>query len=189
MLQACPSCGYSLRGLPAAHRCPECGLAYDEHSGMWRKKNNKSVVLCAIAVIFGSLYMAGMSGQIVTGVLRWASPGLTVIFSFLIIATTLFAWFFMVRRNFGLWRSGHVVASTCDTLIWCADTTGEHSVPWSNVSRVAVKPWPLGVVVFLKQEKAVVDIVGPFKNRDEAEQFVESASIYINGAKSAAGET
>ncbi len=156
---------------------------------MWRKKNRKGVVVCAIAAVFGSLYVAEMSSQIFVGVLRGINSSFAIVFSFLIIATTLFAWFFMVRRNFGLWRSGHVVASTCDTLIWCADTTGEHSVPWSNVSRVAVKPWPLGVVVFLKQEKAVVDIVGPFKNRDEAEQFVESASIYINGAKSAAGDT
>jgi len=153
---------------------------------MWRKKNRKGVVVCAIAAVFGSLYVAEMSSRILVGVLKWVSPSLALIVSFLIVATTLFAWFFMVRRNFGLWRSGHVVATVCDKLIWCADTTGEHSVLWSNVSRVAVKPSPLGVVVFLKQEKAVVDIVGPFKNRDEAEQFVESASFYIGAAKSIA---
>lgn len=27
----CPRCGYRLRGLPAAHICPECGLSYDPH--------------------------------------------------------------------------------------------------------------------------------------------------------------
>jgi hypothetical protein len=25
----CPKCGYDLAGLPTAHTCPECGLAYD----------------------------------------------------------------------------------------------------------------------------------------------------------------
>lgn len=31
-LKLCPVCRYSLEGLPRAHRCPECGLAYDEFS-------------------------------------------------------------------------------------------------------------------------------------------------------------
>lgn len=27
--QVCPACGYSLRGLPDSHDCPECSSAYD----------------------------------------------------------------------------------------------------------------------------------------------------------------
>jgi hypothetical protein len=34
-LSECPSCQYSLCGLPAPHRCPECGLAYDAHTFAW----------------------------------------------------------------------------------------------------------------------------------------------------------
>ena len=34
-LPFCPRCQYSLHGLPAAHRCPECGLEFDAESRMW----------------------------------------------------------------------------------------------------------------------------------------------------------
>jgi len=37
-LPFCPQCQYSLRGLPATHRCPECGLGFDAESLMWIAK-------------------------------------------------------------------------------------------------------------------------------------------------------
>ena len=33
LMEACPRCEYSLRTLPIAHQCPECGLAFDRR---WR---------------------------------------------------------------------------------------------------------------------------------------------------------
>lgn len=38
-LDRCPSCRYSLEGLPAAHRCPECGFLYDEQTRVWYAKS------------------------------------------------------------------------------------------------------------------------------------------------------
>jgi len=35
-LERCPRCDYDLQGLPQEHRCPECGLAYDTASRVWR---------------------------------------------------------------------------------------------------------------------------------------------------------
>ncbi len=36
-LTRCPVCRYDLRGLPAEHRCPECGMAYDSTVQIWRE--------------------------------------------------------------------------------------------------------------------------------------------------------
>lgn len=39
LMPACPTCGYLLRGLSVAHRCPECGLAFDRR---WRLYGGRS---------------------------------------------------------------------------------------------------------------------------------------------------
>ena len=36
MTTRCPVCRYDLRGLPAEHRCPECGLGIDDSMRTWR---------------------------------------------------------------------------------------------------------------------------------------------------------
>lgn len=37
-LSQCANCRYSLKGLPRTHRCPECGLHYDEWTRIWRPR-------------------------------------------------------------------------------------------------------------------------------------------------------
>ena len=42
----CSHCGYALDGLPAQHRCPECGLAYDRRqlAALWRAWIDRNIV-------------------------------------------------------------------------------------------------------------------------------------------------
>lgn len=55
-LDSCPVCNYSLRGLPARHRCPECGFEYDEHTRVWHPRScwrfaGFTFFCCALAIL------------------------------------------------------------------------------------------------------------------------------------------
>jgi hypothetical protein len=47
----CPVCRYDLTGLPAEHRCPECGFRYDETTYVWRMSVIPRWVLVLVAVL------------------------------------------------------------------------------------------------------------------------------------------
>jgi hypothetical protein len=61
-LDRCPVCNYSLRGLPAAHRCPECGLEYDEHSIIWYPPRRRRWYAAFFALVSLGITGAGMEG-------------------------------------------------------------------------------------------------------------------------------
>ena len=54
-LAKCPVCSYDLTGLPATHRCPECGFAYDQQTLVWRsgKAPRMWVLLGGVACVIG----------------------------------------------------------------------------------------------------------------------------------------
>lgn len=51
MLTTCPVCDYPLAGLPAAHRCPECGFEFDELTRAWRWTRPRWMVVMLIVVV------------------------------------------------------------------------------------------------------------------------------------------
>src|SRR5262245_51192294 len=42
LLQQCPICDYSLRGLPVEHRCPECGVEFNRQWEILEASNIQS---------------------------------------------------------------------------------------------------------------------------------------------------
>lgn len=66
-LQKCPLCSYSLEGLPHAHRCPECGFAYDLQTMIWRI----SVMPFSQALLVSGILVAM---TIAYSIIYWNSP-------------------------------------------------------------------------------------------------------------------
>ena len=63
-LTKCPICRYDLTGLPANHRCPECGFEYDETMRTWQTNDRRlwQVVLFSLVATAVMLAVEGVFG-------------------------------------------------------------------------------------------------------------------------------
>ena len=66
-LKTCPSCDYSLTGLPAEHYCPECGFKYDAATHVWTQDNRMKAS--------GLLVLLMINGFVAWSFTRSVSPG------------------------------------------------------------------------------------------------------------------
>ena len=110
MLKRCVECGYSLRGLPARHACPECGLEYDEHSECWRRRPGFAVFAGMGGFLGGTAWIIRLPSQF---------PGYSPLFKFatvvaLVISFGAFIWLGWHLRN--IYREGYFVAVLPDGL-------------------------------------------------------------------------
>ena len=82
MLERCPKCGYSLRGLPDEYDCPECGRAYD-----------RSAVLFRGSLFWHSLYFAlAIVAFITIAPVLWEGPPGTLEIRTIVMMLGLLAW-------------------------------------------------------------------------------------------------
>lgn len=173
MLECCPRCGYSLRGLPADHACPECGLRYDERSLLFRRRLSGRVWLNLLGFLGGAMIVwLDLAWFMRLGVWRWpGSPYLALAYLGMLAWVAVHIW----RQ----WRLGRMVAVLPEGLLFRWDRPAMEWVPWSNISRVVVGPSRLGVVIFLRRERTTRDLWGVFRSRDEAERLVAAADHYL----------
>ena len=125
-LEACPVCGYALRGLPEAHRCPECFFEFDGHSHVWLAPSWRWQFWLAI---FGSIYLGWC---VFSGPLMAAGSPLAR-FSAILIAVAVLApvfWFrsLVSRRRF--------VAAMPRGVMHRLRSAKPEIVPWDDVAVV-----------------------------------------------------
>ncbi len=179
VFKKCVRCGYSLRGLPANHICPECGLRFDERCALYRVTNPRQLLAFWLMILGGGWVglknlphltnLAGASAWDTVGALAGA---LWVVF----VAAGI--WFF-VRR----YRRGFKVAITSDGLILRLPGFSDDLIPWRDIGGASIKERPAGkpqvASVFLRSTNKTVEIGGVanmFPKRAAVERFVQEVN-------------
>lgn len=185
VFKKCPRCGYSLRGLPGDHACPECCLRFDARCELYRVINPKRLVGVWIAMI--------VSGWVVLSNLpHLANFGAATLWEKL-CAVVAVLWFPSVA--YGIWfiveryRRGFGVAVTSDGLIVRLMMSSEELIPWDNIGDASVRAIPKRknriVRVLLKDKWIQMNIGGVanvFPTTADAERFVGQVKSRIASA-------
>jgi predicted RNA-binding Zn-ribbon protein involved in translation (DUF1610 family) len=182
----CVRCGYALRGLPATHACPECGLRYDPRCALYRVTNPRQLIAFWLMILAGGWVSLRNLPKLarLDSASTWDIVGVVaaVVWIVFIIAGT---WWLLRSA-----RRGFKVAITTDMLVLHVPGSKRETVPWSDIESVAVKPLPEGkpqiATVKLRIHAAAVEVGGVanvFPRREDVERFVAEANARIAAAK------
>ncbi len=173
-LTRCPQCRYSLKGLPADHRCPECGFEYDADTAIWESRPGKKEIS---SYVVGSCIVIWM---LLNGVLNGAFPPSSVIgtLTLLLGALTLFALY----RAFAISRSGYAVCTTRQG-VWIKKGRQIDLYPWGDIEGVLWnaanksaglyikgRTWPLHIPKALRRQSDFEELRLEVRRRKQAEE-------------------
>ena len=180
----CPRCDYSLRGLPPAHVCPECGLRYDEHCELYRVANPKIILTSLFSWI-------GMTWLVLRGLRyfrAWASASFWQRLGALGAAALLLGFAIVFWLMYRVYRRGQIVAVTTDGLLLRILKREEDLIPWQRVLRAYANRSgpPFIVTLQLQNPTKTLHIGGKYNflpTRDNAERFVAQVNERALAAK------
>ena len=189
VFKKCPRCEYSLRGLPANHVCPECGLAFDERCELYRVINPKQILLVWVAIFGGGWIVLRNLPHLVNFAAASAWEKVAALAALIWLFCVPFAVWCLARS----YRRGFEVAVTGDGLIVRLPGYANDLIPWANIVEASVKEKPENkpqeASVILKAGRKSLDIGGVgnvFPKRADVERFVEQVNQRV---RTIAGET
>jgi hypothetical protein len=167
----CPRCDYPLTGLPEEHACPECGLRYDKNSRIYRLRR-RSVYLDMAILGFGIYALLTLFRlQNVAGIWR----GLSILLLSAYCVGMAWVAYILYRAQ----RLGHHVATTCDGLLLHLPGAKLRIFEWSNISRVEPTRAALGAILFIRDQRVVMNLTGMFRSPTEAAEFIRIVTDYL----------
>ena len=186
VFKKCVRCGYSLRGLPANHRCPECGLRFDERCALYRVTNPRQL-LALWLIVFGGGWVSLRNLPHLAklgSASAWQKVGAIAGALWFVIAV-IGVWLF-VRH----YRRGFEVAITSDGLILRLPGFSDDLMPWSDIGGASARQRPAGkpqiASVFLRSRNKTVEIGGVanvFPRRGDVERFVAEVNDRVDAKK------
>jgi hypothetical protein len=185
----CVHCGYSWRGLPAGHACPECGLPRDEHTTVVTARGPWGLSLLSVAALvlfaWGLLSLA----DIALAIFAILAVGIGGVIADVIEIVLLAAiGFWAVRFLFRIWTIRRYAAVTPEG-IWVRSLLGERRVPWREFQYVQMNAF-IPTIFAAGAEPYRVRMVGVFRDRAAFDRFDEAAEAafarYRTGSPGAA---
>jgi hypothetical protein len=164
-MDRCPICNYRLRGLPARHRCPECGFAYDADTRVWRARGfgrfaGLWTVVCAMGI---GAAMLGLS----------SNPSLLA--TLLLWAVILFCGL-MGFGNVLLFRRRPFVALTHEGLHIREHWFTVRTVPWEQIGKIERQPnLGAGTLIVHDPRGNTLTTIGTWFTPQERDAFLAAA--------------
>ena len=173
MIPLCPVCGYSLRGLPEDHQCPECGLCYDAASEIYSHVTPWALWVAIVApsgTVLALFTLLGARDK--WGPFSWMSL-------FCVCAALVLLVLLLVRTGIMIKR-GALVAVMPDGLFLRLDRPEGAWIRWDSISRASVLPKLRVAALFVKEARVVRSVGGVFKTHDDARRFVDQVNERVN---------
>lgn len=189
-LRRCPRCLFSLRGLPANHACPECGLRYDEQCKLYTVANPQQVLIVWMAIFASGWIVLKNLPKVPDFFTLSTGDQIETAAAVLWIVFVALMFRFMIKR----YRQGYEVALTAEGLIIRLPAIDDKLIRWERVADIEVKSVPGrqrdSVLLTLSDPHKRVPIGGlakVFSSREEMEEFVARVQARRAQAMAASG--
>jgi hypothetical protein len=164
-LSVCPVCEYSLAGLPAAHRCPECGYAYDESTRVWYSEGRYGSICMPVLIVSAaaivSLYFGSLRGR--PGSMSYLSEGILAFWA---------AW--MIRAVV-ISRTRQFAAMGPDNIAIRLGLRQIRIIPWGEIRGIRLSPAANRDFLFLVlMNQPPIDLSGVLTPSSAITDFVQS---------------